>query len=163
MIRGQEYLAICVPDLGGYQAARVAEVHIRRGDSVAIGAPLITLESDKTTMEIHSPRYGVVVSMLVEAGDTVSLHYPMMHLRLADVPALATTAAAEALPMTVATQQPQSVPRRLLSACYRALDNLIGAVANTPDPSRPVRCFACGGWNVQAVKLCRHCGCDTTS
>ena len=61
-----------VPDIGEFENVDVIEVLVAPGDSVAVEQSLITLESDKATMEIPSPAAGVVRELAVEVGSTVS-------------------------------------------------------------------------------------------
>jgi len=61
-----------VPDIGDFKEVDVIEILVKPGDSVAKEAPLITLESDKATMEIPSPLAGVVKELRVRLGDKVA-------------------------------------------------------------------------------------------
>ena len=61
-----------VPDIGDFKNIPVIEVLVRPGDSVSREAPLVTLESDKATMEVPSPAAGVVKEVRVKVGDRVS-------------------------------------------------------------------------------------------
>jgi len=61
-----------LPDIGDFDTVDVIEVLVAAGDRVAVEDPLITLESDKATMEIPSPSAGVVKELRVQVGDTVS-------------------------------------------------------------------------------------------
>ena len=61
-----------VPDIGEFDSVDVIEVLVAPGDSVSVEQSLITLESDKATMEIPSPVAGVVVELAVEVGSHVS-------------------------------------------------------------------------------------------
>jgi len=61
-----------VPDIGDFKEVEVIEVLVKPGDSVAKEQSLITLESDKATMEIPSPAAGVVQDLKVKVGDRVS-------------------------------------------------------------------------------------------
>jgi len=61
-----------VPDIGDFKDVEVIEVMVKPGDAVAKEQSLITLESDKATMEIPSPQAGVVQSVEVKIGDKVS-------------------------------------------------------------------------------------------
>src|SRR5262245_30466701 len=61
-----------VPDIGDFKEVEVIEVLVKPGDTVAKEQSLITLESDKATMEIPSPGAGVVQSIKVKVGDKVS-------------------------------------------------------------------------------------------
>jgi dihydrolipoamide dehydrogenase len=61
-----------VPDIGDFKEVEVIEVLVKPGDSVAKEQSLITLESDKATMEIPSPGAGVVKELKIKVGDKVS-------------------------------------------------------------------------------------------
>ena len=63
---------IAVPDIGDYQDVPVIEVHVASGDVVAEEDPLITLESDKATMDVPATAAGQVQDVRVKVGDTVS-------------------------------------------------------------------------------------------
>ena len=63
---------INVPDIGDFNEVDVIEVLVAPGDKVAKEDPLITLESDKASMEIPSPAAGVVKDVKVKVGDRVS-------------------------------------------------------------------------------------------
>ena len=61
-----------VPDIGDFKEVDVIEILVKPGDSVAKEASLITVESDKATMEIPSPAAGVVKELRVKVGDKVA-------------------------------------------------------------------------------------------
>jgi pyruvate dehydrogenase E2 component (dihydrolipoamide acetyltransferase) len=63
---------ILLPNIGDFQNIDVIEVLVKPGDAVQPETPLITLESDKATMEIPSPAGGVVKELRVKVGDKVS-------------------------------------------------------------------------------------------
>jgi pyruvate dehydrogenase E2 component (dihydrolipoamide acetyltransferase) len=63
---------IAVPDIGDYQDVPVIEVHVAPGDVVAEEDPLVTLESDKATMDVPATAAGKVQDVRVKIGDTVS-------------------------------------------------------------------------------------------
>ncbi len=63
---------IKVPDLGGADAVEVIEIAVAPGDEVAEEDTLLVLESDKATMDVPSPKAGVVKKILVKLGDSVS-------------------------------------------------------------------------------------------
>jgi pyruvate dehydrogenase E2 component (dihydrolipoamide acetyltransferase) len=73
-------LEVKVPDIGDFENVEVIEVLVKPGDSVAKEQSLITLESDKATMEIPSPEAGVVRSIEVKVGDKVSEGAPILKL-----------------------------------------------------------------------------------
>ena len=63
---------IKVPDIGDFKDVPVIEIFVKPGDKVKAEDPLVALESDKATMEVPSPRDGVVKSVVVKVGDKVS-------------------------------------------------------------------------------------------
>ena len=63
---------VTVPDIGDFKEVEVIEVLVKPGDAVAKEQSLITLESDKATMEIPSPGAGVVKELKIKVGDKVS-------------------------------------------------------------------------------------------
>lgn len=63
---------IRVPDLGGFADVPVIDVLVAAGDRLEIDTPLITLETDKASMEVPSPLVGTVAEMRVGKGDRVS-------------------------------------------------------------------------------------------
>ncbi|MGD9991099.1 MAG: dihydrolipoyl dehydrogenase [Dehalococcoidia bacterium] len=63
---------IRVPDIGDFRDVPVIEVHVAPGDTVAVDDPLLTLESEKATMDVPSPRAGAIAEVVVAVGDTVS-------------------------------------------------------------------------------------------
>jgi pyruvate dehydrogenase E2 component (dihydrolipoyllysine-residue acetyltransferase) len=69
-----------VPDLGDFTDVPVIEIHVATGDVVSEEDPLITLESDKATMDIPSPAAGTVRELRVEIGDRVEKGSPILLL-----------------------------------------------------------------------------------
>ncbi len=74
-------IEVRVPDIGDFQDVDVIEVMVDAGDAVQSEDPLITLESDKATMDVPSPAPGTVVEMRVEKGDKVSEGSTILLLR----------------------------------------------------------------------------------
>jgi dihydrolipoamide dehydrogenase len=64
-------LEIKVPDIGDFKDVPIIEVHVSAGQKVAVDDPLITLESDKATMDVPAPQAGTVVEVKVGVGDRV--------------------------------------------------------------------------------------------
>ncbi|HEY2977683.1 MAG TPA: biotin/lipoyl-containing protein, partial [Burkholderiaceae bacterium] len=62
---------IKVPDIGDFKDVPVIEVFVKVGDTVHAEAPLVSLESDKATMDVPSPIAGVVQGVRVAVGDKV--------------------------------------------------------------------------------------------
>jgi len=73
-------IEVTVPDIGDFADVPVIEVHIAAGDTVAAEDPLITLESDKATMDIPAPTAGTIITVRVTVGDIVSAGHPIADL-----------------------------------------------------------------------------------
>ncbi|MBV9798231.1 MAG: dihydrolipoyl dehydrogenase [Solirubrobacterales bacterium] len=67
-----ELSEVRVPDIGDFADVPVIEIHVSPGDEVALEDPLVTLESDKATMDVPAPFSGVVKQLSVKIGDRVS-------------------------------------------------------------------------------------------
>ena len=67
-----QVVEVRIPDIGGFKDVPVIEVFVKPGDAVKPEDSLITLESDKATMEVPSPATGVVKELRVKVGDKVS-------------------------------------------------------------------------------------------
>src|SRR6201982_2804126 len=63
---------IRVPDIGDFTDVPVIEIHVAAGDAIAVEDPLVTLESDKATMDVPAPFAGTVGRRGVKIGDRVS-------------------------------------------------------------------------------------------
>jgi dihydrolipoamide dehydrogenase len=88
-------IEVKVPDIGDFKEVEVIEVMVKPGDRVAAEASLITVESDKASMEIPSPAAGVVREVRVKVGAKVSEGSPILVLEAsaADAPTPASAAA----------------------------------------------------------------------
>src|SRR5580704_3248967 len=62
---------LVVPDIGNFDAVPIVDVLVKVGDSVEIETPLITLETDKATMDVPSSAAGTITELLVKRGDKV--------------------------------------------------------------------------------------------
>ncbi|MDN7450748.1 dihydrolipoyllysine-residue acetyltransferase [Burkholderia multivorans] len=90
-------LEVKVPDIGDYKDVPVIEIGVKVGDTVEKEQSLVTLESDKATMDVPSPAAGVVKDIKVKVGDTVSEGTLIVLLEAAGAaPAAAAPAAAPA-------------------------------------------------------------------
>src|SRR6267143_1589051 len=76
-------IEVKVPDIGDFKSVEVIEVLVKPGDAVAKEQSLVTLESDKATMEIPSPGAGVVKELRIKVGDKVSQGSPILVLESA--------------------------------------------------------------------------------
>ena len=80
---------IKIPDIGDFKEVDVIEVLVQPGDAVNIEQSLITLESDKASMDIPAPMSGTVKEVLIKVGDKVSEGTPILTLEPADQPQVA--------------------------------------------------------------------------
>ncbi|MGE5296349.1 MAG: dihydrolipoyllysine-residue acetyltransferase [Solirubrobacterales bacterium] len=70
-----------VPDIGDFKDVPIIEIHVKEGDAINEEDPLVTLESDKATMDVPAPSGGTVERLLVKVGDRVSEGSPILLLR----------------------------------------------------------------------------------
>ena len=63
---------VMVPNIGDFKDVPIIDVLVKPGDSVEVDAPLVTIESEKASMDVPSPSAGVVASLAVKVGDKVS-------------------------------------------------------------------------------------------
>ena len=96
-------MEVKVPDIGDFKNVPVIEVQVKPGDVVKIDDPLVTLESDKATMEVPTSAAGKVVDVVVKVGDKVSEGSVIVHLESG---ASAAASSASAPPPTAAASAP---------------------------------------------------------
>ena len=101
---------VTVPDLGDFADIPVIELLVKPGDRVAPETALVTLESDKATMDVPSPVAGTVEELLVKVGDRVSRGTPIAKLRVEASTAPATAASTTAAPAAPSTATPVRAP-----------------------------------------------------
>ena len=102
-----------VPDIGDFKDVPIIEVLVKPGDRVEKEASLITLESDKATMEVPSPVAGVVKEVKVKLGDKVSQGSVILLLEVQEGTVAQSTEAAKAASTSApVTPSPQPSPSR---------------------------------------------------
>jgi dihydrolipoamide dehydrogenase len=74
-------LEVQVPDIGDFRDVPVIEIHVAPGDTIAAEDPLVTLESDKATMDVPAPTGGTVTGVRVAVGDQVSEGHVIVELQ----------------------------------------------------------------------------------
>ena len=118
-----------VPDIGGYDDVPVIEVLVAVGDTVAKDQGLVTLESDKATMEVPSAYAGVVRELKVKVGDNLSEGGVVALIEVQDEQPAAEQKPAEQKPAAPAAQAP--VPQRA-----KEPDPVVEPVAVSGQPDR---------------------------
>jgi len=102
---------VAVPDIGDFDDVPVIEIHVSAGDVVAVDDPLVTLESDKATMDVPSTAAGEIRELFVKEGDRVSEGSPLVAVEEAGAPAgEPPTMIGQQEPTPVAATTPAPVP-----------------------------------------------------
>jgi len=105
-------IEIKVPDIGDFAEVTVIELMVKPGDTVAVDQSLLTVESDKASMEIPSSHAGVVKELRVKLGDKVAEGSVVLMLEVAG----ATAAPAVAAPVAAAAVAAAPAPAAVLAA-----------------------------------------------
>ena len=104
----RERLVVRLPDIGDFREVPVIEILVAVGDQVEVDQSILTLESDKATMEIPAPRAGKVQALAVALGDRLSQGDPILELLAEpEAPAVPELPAED----SDNTQDPAAVPR----------------------------------------------------
>ena len=86
---------VLVPDIGEFDAVEVIEVLVKSGDAVSVEDPLLTMESDKASMDVPSPFSGTVKTVKIKAGDKVSQNDLILTLVVKELETTVTQTSAE--------------------------------------------------------------------
>jgi pyruvate dehydrogenase E2 component (dihydrolipoamide acetyltransferase) len=134
-------MTVKVPDIGDFKDVAIIEVLVKPGDTVSAEQSLITVESDKATMEIPSPAAGKIAELKVKLGDKVSEGTPILVLEAEGAPA------ADAAPAVAPAQAaPSKAPVSAIEATMPPRPPVPlepkEAVASKPHASPSVRKFA---------------------
>jgi pyruvate dehydrogenase E2 component (dihydrolipoamide acetyltransferase) len=103
-------IEITVPDIGDYKNIPVIEVFVKAGDTVKAEESLMTLESDKATMDVPSPVSGVVKEVVIKPGDKVSKGTLVLKLEPVDSAPVKAATMVSVAPATAAAPVKQSAP-----------------------------------------------------
>jgi pyruvate dehydrogenase E2 component (dihydrolipoamide acetyltransferase) len=101
---------VTVPDLGDFHDVAVIEIAVKAGDSVGKDQPLLTLETDKATMDVPSPHAGTIKELLVAVGAKVSKGSRIAVMELGEA------AATAAPPVSKPTTTPAAAPAKPVAA-----------------------------------------------
>ncbi len=139
-------IEVRVPDIGDFKDVAVIEVFVKPGDTIKVEQSLITVESDKASMEIPSSAAGVIESLLVKVGDKVNMGDLLAMVRgVGASPAAAPAPAAPAAPAPAAIA-PVAVPAAAApapaAAAAPAHQPATQALVGLPHASPSVRKFA---------------------
>ena len=131
-----------VPDIGDYKNVPVIEVLVKDGDHVEKDATLITLESEKATMEVPAPEAGVVRGIKVKVGDKLSQGDVIMALEAEGAAAPANPEPPKpALPAPVAAPAKAEASAALCNCCFTSTTQAV-SVAKPRKPTNTKRKIA---------------------
>ena len=128
---------VLVPDIGDFSDVPIIEVHVNPGDKVNAEDPLLTLESDKATLDVPAPSAGTVGEVLVKVGDHVSEGTRILLLSSGD-------GASTTPPTLVEQQEPApgsaaAAPVAEAVGAPLAAPPAVGAAGRRPGPGRCAR------------------------
>lgn len=103
-------VTVVVPDIGDFDEVAVIELFVKVGDTVKVEQSLITVESDKASMEIPSSHAGVVTQLLVKVGDKVAKGSPLAILQVSGGAAASSAPAAAVPAASAAVAAPAPAP-----------------------------------------------------
>jgi pyruvate dehydrogenase E2 component (dihydrolipoamide acetyltransferase) len=134
-----------VPDLGTDEEVEVIEIHVKKGDSVAEGDSLITLESDKAAMDVPASLAGVIEALSIAVGDKVKTGATIATI-LGEVSAVPEESIEKDKPAAEVAEAPAAIPAAPVSASR----------APTPPPASGGKVYA----GPAVRKLARELGVD---
>lgn len=149
---GSSVSKVEVPDIGGHENVDVIAVEVKAGDTVALDDTLITLETDKATMDVPSTAAGVVKAVYVKVGDKVS-----QGAVIVEVEGAGSAASASAAPAPAAAEKPAEAPKAAPAPAAPASATPPAAFGNTPVNEAG---FAKAHAGPSARKLARELGVD---
>jgi pyruvate dehydrogenase E2 component (dihydrolipoamide acetyltransferase) len=140
-----------VPDIGDFKDVEVIELMVKPGDTIKVDQSLVTVESDKASMEIPSSHAGVVKDIRIKVGDKINEGTVVLTVEAAEgaaapaaeaapAPAAAAPAPAAAAPAPAATPAPTGAPAAAPAPAARAAGE--GATGGKAHASPSIRKFA---------------------
>lgn len=114
---------VLVPDIGNFDSVDVIDVLVKVGDTIAVDDSLITLETDKASMDIPAPFAGVVKAVNLKVGDKIAQGHVILSLELADIAKITSSVNTESEPV----EKPALIAEKVTEAAKPVI----------PEPSRP--------------------------
>lgn len=125
---GSREEVVKVPPLDGFADVPVIEINVSEGDTVQVDDPLVTVESDKATMEIPSPFAGKIGKLLVAVDDRISEGDALVEMTVSEAGEAPVAASAEPAP-AAPPASPAPAPTAQVSAVAPAQDSSVPAAA----------------------------------
>jgi pyruvate dehydrogenase E2 component (dihydrolipoamide acetyltransferase) len=159
-------IEVKVPDIGDFKDVPIIEILVKPGESVKAEQSLVTLESDKATMDVPAPASGVVGEILAKIGDKVSMGVPL--LTLEEEGATAPAPAAPAPAPAASAPAPASPPARAATPSELEHPEKVAAApasasAQTAGPNPAVADFSGVNAGPAVRRLARELGIDLTT
>ncbi len=123
-----QLIDIKVPDIGDYKNIPVIEIYIKVGDTIAVEDALVTLESDKATLDVPSSHAGVVKELKVKVGDKISEGSVVVVLEATETANTSANSNADSQPAQPAPAQAAPTEQKAAVAPTVATDNYSGNV-----------------------------------
>lgn len=123
---------VLVPDLGNFSNVPIIEILVKEGDKISVDASLITVETDKATMEVPSPFAGIVKSLKVKMGDKVSSGDLILTIEVAELNADIKKEVSE----TKSPEPKKEIPKEVSKAT--ATVNPLPIIAPVPTTTGPI-------------------------
>ena len=152
---------IPIPDIGDFDTVDVIEVLVAVGDTVKAEQSLITVESDKSSMEIPSNQGGVVKAVLVKIGDKVKQGSVILQLE-ASAGAAAATAASASAP-SGASSAAGANASALAAGAAAAISSAAGSLGLTPAGAQLAKNMSATGAQATSSGTATHAGAATAS
>jgi pyruvate dehydrogenase E2 component (dihydrolipoamide acetyltransferase) len=141
-------IEVKVPDIGDFKDVAVIEMLVKVGDTVKVEQSLMTVESDKASMEIPSSHAGVVKELKVKLGDTVNIGDVIVIVEGVGAAVVASAATAVPAPAVLAASAPPAAPAAVATAATAATfaapahNPTVAPTGALPHASPSVRKFA---------------------
>lgn len=144
-------LDVNVPDIGDYKNVPVIEVLVKAGDTINADDPIVTLESDKATMDVPAPQAGTVREVMIAVGDRVSEGSLLLRIETADVGEAVAPSTPPAAPPAAAASEPAAP-----AAPPAAPAPTVSEPPPAPSPQNVVAPAIVAGGKVHASPSVRH-------
>jgi pyruvate dehydrogenase E2 component (dihydrolipoamide acetyltransferase) len=130
-------VTVLVPDIGDFKDVAVIEVFVKPGDAVKVEQSLITVESDKASMEIPSSHAGTVKEVLIKVGDTVNRGSAVVVLESSSLPLQGGGPGRGSEVVVAAPSEPPPQPSPLQGEGAKLPAHTPGAATGTPPHASP--------------------------
>ena len=129
---------VLVPDIGNFDSVDVIEILVKAGDTIALDDSLITVESDKASMDIPAPFAGVVKEVKIKVGDKIAQGHLLLTLEAAET-TTAPPAAAPPLAASPATAKPVETPKAAIAEQVIPTPAIATPSRPAPEPAQKIQ------------------------